>query len=72
MLTDWTCYFECVNIIFLKKLSLDDECAKPDFLKVQELTVQGCGTGSVCNSISDLYWGWDSSHGILGCDSGGC
>jgi hypothetical protein len=31
---------------FLKKLS-DDDCAKMDFSKMQELTVQACGTGSV-------------------------
>jgi hypothetical protein len=42
---------------FLKKLSSDDERAKTDFPKTQQLTVQTCGTGSVhtvsgiCNDV---------------------
>jgi hypothetical protein len=32
---------------FLKKLSSEDEHAKTNFSKTQQLTVQACGTGSV-------------------------
>jgi hypothetical protein len=37
----------------LKKLWTDDERAKADFWKTQELTVQACGT----YSMADLYRG---------------
>jgi hypothetical protein len=39
---------------FLKKMSSDDERAKMDFSKTQELAVQACGTGSV-HTVSRIF-----------------